>query len=335
LRTPVVILFGPTASGKTEVIERLFSRPAFPAFPNGAEVISADSMQVYRGMDIGTAKPAAALRAKIPHHLIDTMEPSVQFNAGDFVRLAREAADGIALRGKLPVVSGGTGFYIDSLINGLPEAPPSDGAIREELKAELLNKGAAALKEELFLIDSVSASRIHINDTYRLLRALEVYRLTGKPLSAFTAKGAGGRGAPCHFFIAGIERERDDLYGRINRRCAGMMKAGLYEEVKTLFDRDGAFLPTLLRAIGYKEFFYKNENDEYKIIDETKLGVTEELIAKNSRNYAKRQITYFKNTKETRMFYFDRDGKTTDGVIDKMKNDINCFLNDAGRKAEG
>lgn len=332
MSVPVVVLFGPTAVGKTDVVERLFSLSAFRAFPDGSEVISADSMQVYRGMDIGTAKPGAALREKIPHHLIDIREPFEQFTAGDFVRLAGEALTQISARGKLPVISGGTGFYINNFINGLPEAPPSNQAIREELRAELRTKGAVALKDELAACDSVSAARIHINDTYRLLRALEVYRLCGRPLSSFSInRGPRENTSRYTFFTIGLERERDDLYRRINRRCARMIKDGLYEEVKKLFADACTPECPALKAIGYKEFFYKNEHDEYAIIDVSKLGVTEELIAKNSRNYAKRQITWFKNVEGTHRYFLDKDEKSIDALFATIKNDLDCFFDDALR----
>jgi tRNA dimethylallyltransferase len=181
----VLVLFGPTASGKTGILLELFNS----ASSIQAEVISADSMQVYRGMDIGTAKPSAEERESLPHHLIDIRDPSQQFNAGDFVRLADEKCAEIASRGRLPVVSGGTGFYLKNFILGLSEAPPSSKEIRAALKQELKEKGAAALMEELAASDPESARRIHINDEYRILRALEVFRTCGKSLSSFKISG--------------------------------------------------------------------------------------------------------------------------------------------------
>jgi len=187
---PVLILFGPTASGKTGVLFELFcSSSKSPKI----EVVSADSMQVYRGMDIGTAKPSMQERSQLPHHLIDIRDPSEQFNVGDFVRLADEACLEISARGKLPVVSGGTGFYLKNFIMGLSEAPPSDEKIRIQLKQELKEKGAAALVQELTAADPVSAGRIHINDEYRLLRALEVFRISKRPLSSFEVSGTKKR----------------------------------------------------------------------------------------------------------------------------------------------
>ncbi|MDR1411632.1 MAG: tRNA (adenosine(37)-N6)-dimethylallyltransferase MiaA [Spirochaetaceae bacterium] len=311
---PVLLLFGPTASGKTAVLEQLSSGGGpFPPI----EVISADSMQVYRGMDIGTAKPSRELRARLPHHLIDIRDPAEQFNAGEFVRLADEAVRDIARRGKFPVVSGGTGFYLASFVLGLPPAPPSDAAIRLALKAELREKGAGPLRAELATCDPESAARIHENDEYRLLRALEVLRLSGRPLSSFARPLPGG--APrreYRFFIAGLARPREELYRLINERCALMFRSGLPGEVRRLFEAGCRPEDPGMKAIGYREFFVSDpeadgaaegagtagpgrgeaalkpgESRGWRLAGD--LAAVEELVARNSRRYAKRQITYF------------------------------------------
>jgi tRNA dimethylallyltransferase len=281
---PVLILFGPTASGKTALVEELFIRQKVCP----GEVISADSMQVYRGMDIGTAKPSLEERARIPHHLIDIRNPDEQFNAGEFVRLAREACTAARARGSLPVVSGGTGFYIKNLVLGLPEAPPSDPAIRAALRVELAGQGAAGLMEELAAHDPVSAGRIHPNDTYRLLRALEVFRASGRPLSSYAQGGCAG-GNFC-FLILGLKRDREDLYRRIDRRCAAMFRTGLPAEVEHLFAAGYTPQDPGLKAIGYKEFFIEEENGLWRLSGD--LAGVEALTARNSHHYAKRQITF-------------------------------------------
>jgi tRNA dimethylallyltransferase len=289
---PVLILFGPTASGKTGLLLSLFGGSDKVC---SAEVVSADSMQVYRGMDIGTAKPSAEERAQLPHHLIDIRNPGEQFNAGDFVRLADKACLDIAGRNKLPVLSGGTGFYLKNFILGLPEAPPSDPEIREGIKKELREKGAAALMEELASGDPESAARIHPNDEYRLVRALEVLRLTGRPLSSCRAFGApardSGAGArPLYrFLIIGLSRPREELYRRIDLRCEAMFRAGLAAEVRRLCDAGYTPRDPGLRAIGYREFFACAESG--RLPEDT--AALEALVARNSRRYAKRQITYF------------------------------------------
>lgn len=319
---PVLILFGPTASGKTEVLERLFSGPRSIA---DAEVVSADSMQVYRGMDIGTAKPRGPILDQLPHHLIDIRNPDEQFNVGDFVRLADRACVEIAQRGRLPVVSGGTGFYLKNFVLGLPDAPPSDPAIREELKIDLIRRGAQALWEELSSVDSVSASRIHVNDTYRLLRALEVYRVSGRALSSFAPSGApaqdqapaqardrekSGR-PPYRFLILGIQRERDELYRRIDRRTASMFEQGLAQEVAELVRRGYGPQDPGLRAIGYREFFIQEtestaEKPSFRIAEN--IAAVQALVAQNSRRYAKRQITFFSSIPQAQWIPFSGDG---------------------------
>jgi tRNA dimethylallyltransferase len=285
---PVLILFGPTASGKTNILLELFNYSSRLQ----AEVVSADSMQVYRGMDIGTAKPSKNERARLPHHLIDIREPYQQFNAGDFVRLADEACQQITKRGKLPVISGGTGFYLKNFIMGLSEAPPSDKETRAALKQELREKGIAALMEELAAGDPVSARRIHINDEYRILRALEVLRFSGRPLSSFEASPARNS-SRFRFLIVGISRSREELYRRINMRCAEMFRQGLADEVLTLYE--AGFTPNDpgLRAIGYREFFIEEADNPGQWCLSQDINGVQTLVAQNSRRYAKRQITFF------------------------------------------
>jgi tRNA dimethylallyltransferase len=289
---PVCIFFGPTASGKTAILEELFAQNHRKnAVFWEAEIVSADSMQVYRGMDIGTAKPSQVLRAALPHHLLDIRNPDEQFTLGAFVHLADACCADIAARGKLPVVSGGTGFYLKHFVQGLPEAPPSDPQVRKELKEELQVRGKAALMEALAIEDPDSASRIHPNDEYRLLRALEVFRVSGRPLSAFATAGAvPSRSAAYRFFILGLAREREDLYRRIDTRCAQMFHEGLAEEVRRLFDAGYGPEDPGMRAIGYKEFFVEYKPGMFRL--STDLSGVETLVARNSRRYAKRQITY-------------------------------------------
>ena len=281
----VVVLFGPTASGKTSVLLRLFGG----SNTSRAEIISADSMQVYRGMDIGTAKPSEQEKEQLIHHLIDIRNPDEQFTAGDFVRLADEAITGIISRGALPIVSGGTGFYLKNFIQGLPQAPPADTAVRAVLKHELRERGSAALMEELARIDLVSAEKIHLNDEYRLLRALEVHRLCGRPLSSFTTDGPDR--SRYRFLIIGLLRPREELYRRINARCAAMFTHGLPDEVRALYEAGYTPADPGLRAIGYREFFIEDEPGIFRLSED--LAGVEALVAQNSRRYAKRQITFF------------------------------------------
>ena len=307
---PVLIIFGPTASGKTNLLLELFNSR------QKAEVISADSMQVYRGMDIGTAKPSLKEREKLPHHLIDIRDPSQQFNAGDFVRLADTACMEIAQRGKLPVISGGTGFYLKNFILGLSEAPPSNTIIREQLKIELKEKGISLLMDELNACDPVSAKRIHINDEYRLLRALEVYRFCGEPLSSFEINSQKKRNY-YSFYIIGLSRTREELYRRINLRCDEMFHNGLAEEVRSLFKEGYTPDDPGLRAIGYREFFIKDdETDKWRLSAD--IDGVKALIAQNSRRYAKRQITFFSGIPGVR--WIEADGNETMNQIRDILN---------------
>jgi tRNA dimethylallyltransferase len=286
---PALILFGPTASGKTELLERLFAGPR--PLCRG-EIVSADSVQVYRGLDIGSAKPSAAVQAALPHHLIDICDPDEQFNAGDFVRLADQACDSIADRGGLPVVSGGAGFYLRNFVLGLPEAPPSDPLVRKTLEAEFRERGARSLMEELAACDPVSAGRIHPNDGYRLRRALEVFRSSGRPLSSFASTGVAPGNYPRRpFLILGLERPREEAYRRINERCALMFRQGLPDEVRRLHEAGYGPGDPGMRAIGYREFFIEETPGQWRI--DTDLAKVQDLVARNSRRYAKRQITFF------------------------------------------
>jgi tRNA dimethylallyltransferase len=314
---PVFILFGPTASGKTNILFRLFGQDG--PFPLMAEIVSADSMQVYRGMDIGTAKPSAEEKELLPHHLIDICDPDEQFNVGDFVRLANEVVEDIAQRGKFPVISGGTGFYLKNFIHGLPESPSSDATIRAALKLELQEKGSAALMAELAHSDPVSAEKIHLNDEYRLLRALEVLRLTGRPLSYY--KVSRGFESRCRFLVTGIFRPREELYRRINERCAAMFELGLPDEVRKLYDSGYTPHDPGLRAIGYREFFVEDSPGVFRLSQD--LTGLQALIAQNSRRYAKRQITFFNSLPEAKWITAGKDDAET---TQRLKAELNEFL---------
>jgi tRNA dimethylallyltransferase len=278
--TPVTVVFGPTAVGKTEFIERLFS-----CLPN-IEIINADSMQVYRGLDIGTAKPSRQMRERIPHHLIDILEPSHQFNAGQFVHRAEDLIAAIRRRGNTAILCGGTAYYLRSFITGLPDSPPGDTVIRRQLKSEAEQKGLEALLDELGRVDPVTRSRVKDRDAYRVLRALEVYRCSGRPLSAFTNPTAPRK--DYEFFPVGLTRERGELYRRIEQRVERMFRQGLVREVSLLLESGLGFEDPGMRGIGYREFFELCKGC-------TTLETVKQLIKRNSRRYAKRQITFFKS----------------------------------------
>ena len=245
-----------------------------------ALVVSADSMQAYRGMDIGTAKPDAALQALLPHRLIDILDPSEQYTAGDFVRFADECCAEAFASGRLPVVSGGTGFYARNFLCGLPSAPAAEAGLRAGVAADLARLGEPALRAELAAGDPGSAARIHPNDVYRLTRAVEVLRSTGRPLADFAAPTSPR--PDYDFLVLGIERPREELYARIDSRVEAMFAAGLEAEVARLRAAGRGPGDPGMKAIGYREFFEEGE------------GSLRERIALDTRRYAKRQLTFFR-----------------------------------------
>lgn len=283
---PFVVLFGPTASGKTELLRKLAHRRPRSARRDEPwlEIVSADSMQVYRGLNIGTAKPPADERRSPPHHLIDIRDPDEQFTVGDFVREAEICIHEIASRGRLPVVSGGTAFYLRALLCGLPETPPSDPDIRAEIESQRDQRGLAAMHAQLEAIDPEGARSIDPHDGYRIVRALEVHRISGRPRSAFRAPERLREGLSCRVYELLVPRET--LYARINDRVDQMFARGLPEEIDRLREAGFGKTTQALRAIGYREFF---ELDGRESDDLARVRTT---IQRNSRRYAKRQRTF-------------------------------------------
>ena len=279
----ILIILGPTATGKTDLAVRL-------AELLDGEIVNADSMQVYRGMDIGTAKPSLELRRRIPHHLIDIADPDRNFSASDFRREAADAIDDITGRGKRVFIVGGTGLYIRALLQGLADSPSGAGELRLELEEEARRHGNEALLGELASVDPVTAERLHPNDLVRIIRALEVYRLTGKPISQQRSTH-GFRGDYYCALKLGLTVERRELYERIDRRVERMMGDGLVEEVQTLLDR--GFSPQLkaMRSIGYRQIC-AHLSGEYPVEEAVR------LIKRDTRRYAKRQMTWFNGDKE-------------------------------------
>lgn len=243
-------------------------------------------MQVYRGMDIGTAKPAPRFLSLVPHHGINIRTPDQQFCAGDFVSEAETACRDIVSRGKLPVVLGGTGFYIRNFLLGMPQTPPSDSKKRETLKRRIKEEGPHTLMEYLRSVDPVSAARIHQNDEYRILRALEVYEISGKPLSSYALLTSFRTGY--RFLTVVLERNRLELYARITERVDQMFDQGLAEEFLTLYSAGYTAIDPGMQAIGYREFFSFEPPG-------SSLEKVRAMISYSTKRYAKRQETYIRS----------------------------------------
>ena len=287
-KIPVLVIFAPTASGKTALTRELFT-PQGSHFILKAEIISADSQAVYKGMNIGTAKPEPQLCAQLPHHLIDILSPDQQYNVSDFVDAADLACRDIFNRGYLPVVTGGTGFYIRSFLYGLAPTPVSDPKIREELKKRINIEGNQKLYEELAAIDPQSATKIHPNDAYRICRALEVYYLSGKTRTSYKIEPQ--LRPQYDFLFLVLEPEREVLYERIRQRVELMFEAGLEEEVRALVKKGYTKESPGLKAIGYSEWF--TEDGSLKGAD--CINQIKEEIKHHSCKYAKKQYTLIRD----------------------------------------
>jgi tRNA dimethylallyltransferase len=251
-------------------------------------------MQVYRYLDIGTAKPSAAEREALPHHLIDIKTPDEQYHAGEFVTAAERLIPEIASRGLLPVVAGGTAFYFRNFIFGLPGTPRGSAELRAALRERLETEGADALYAELSRVDPETARRISANDTYRILRALEVWEASGTPLSAYTVPET-----PREDFeidVLGLWRDRGELVSRIEERVDSMMTAGLPREVERVCRMGYRAEDPGLRGIGYREFFRLEPEAEcaFSSLSPERLGAISAEIKRSSRRYAKRQMTFFR-----------------------------------------
>ena len=274
----VVVICGPTASGKTALSVEL-------AKELDAEIISADSMQIYKGMDIATAKPSISERDGVPHHLMDFLDPCEAFSVADYVRLAREKISDMAARGKLPMIVGGTGLYISSLINNIQfEESECDYAYREQLRQLAAEKGNGYLMDMLKEIDPETAASLHENNQSRVIRALEVYKITGKTMSQ-TQRESRAEPSPYEPCMIALDYDRSQLYDRINKRVDIMLEEGLLEEAREFYSRED--YPTAAQAIGYKELLpYLKGSEE--------LDTCVERLKQETRKYAKRQLTWFR-----------------------------------------
>jgi tRNA dimethylallyltransferase len=275
----VVVIAGPTASGKSSLAVDL-------SLLLQGEIINADSMQVYRHMDVGTAKPSPAERKMVPHHLLDVVDPDEEFNAAVYRSLALPAVRDVQARGRVCLVVGGTGLYIKTLLGGLLQCPPADQGLREKLHEQLEKQGLKAMYLRLEDLDPLSAKKIHAHDRVRILRALEIIELTKKPLSALV-QGHGFQDSAFQALKICLQIDRKELYHRINERSLLMVERGLVEETKNLLARGYSSDLKPMKSLGYRHAarYLEGRYDREEMV--RKLQV-------DTRRYAKRQLTWFR-----------------------------------------
>ena len=278
-------LAGPTASGKTQIGAELARRL-------GAEIVSMDSMAIYRGMDIGTAKPTAAERQAVPHHLLDLIEPSQQFSLAQYVEAAHRAIEEIRGRGSEVLFVGGTPLYMKSLLRGIFDGPPADWPFRRRLEELAQQEGTRALHDRLAQVDPAAAARLHPNDRRRIIRALEVYEKTGEPISRHQRQFEAEQ-VPQDCTVLVLNWPRDELDARIDARVEEMFRAGLVEEVKGLMAMPGGLGRTARQAVGYREVIEHAEGMRDR-------SETVELVKLRTRQFARRQMTWFRSLAECR-----------------------------------
>lgn len=300
----ILTIVGPTAVGKTDIAVEIAKK-------TGGEIISADSRQIYKYLNIGTAKPTSRQRKTVPFHLIDFIHPDDNYSCGQFARDAESKIKEVYSRGKIPIICGGTGLYIKALFHPLHKLPESDQRIKEKLIKIIKEKGIEHLYEKLLKIDPEWAQKVNPKDKQRIIRGLEVYEITGKPLSRLIKKKS--RKSEFQPWYVGLNIPRDALYQRINTRFDAMIKNGLVQEVKSLLKKGFNPQSNALRTIGYKEII---EYLEKKMTLEQAI----EKAKQRTRNYARRQITWFNKLPDL-TWYNPEDKKTVITIIKGMKKD--------------
>ncbi|MCI8763531.1 MAG: tRNA (adenosine(37)-N6)-dimethylallyltransferase MiaA [Lachnospiraceae bacterium] len=302
MKRPLIIVTGPTAVGKTSLSIRL-------AKALDGEIISADSMQVYRGMDIGSAKVTASEMDGVPHHLIDVLDPQEEFNVTVFQSMARQALSGIYERGHVPIVAGGTGFYIQALLYDIDfKENDSGGAIRRELEQLGAERGNEYLHQLLRQADPEAAQQIHANNRKRVIRAIEYYRLTGQPISEHNRQERA-KSSPYRFYYYVLTCNRDLLYERIDQRVDDMLSLGLAEEVRRLKSMGCHRGMVSMQGLGYKEIL------DY-LDDRCSLEEAVRILKRDTRHFAKRQLTWFRRERDVRWLELERFGHDRGRVLE-------------------
>lgn len=296
----LLVILGPTGVGKTEVAIELAKRIR-------AEIISADSRQIYKEMDIGTAKPSSAVRQKVPHHLIDLVFPDEIFDVAGFKARAEAIIKELQKKDKLPILVGGSGLYIKAVMDGLFIGPGADWKLREKLKKKEEKEGTGTLYQELERVDPITASRLHPHDQRRIIRALEVYHLSGKPISFYQTQFSS---TLVNTVMIGLERERESLFRLINERVDRMVAEGLIEEVKSLLSKGYSEDLPSLQGLGYQQIIglLRGEYPEEEAI---------RLVKRDTRRFAKRQMSWFKRDK--RILWIDAEKFSSP---DELSNEI-------------
>lgn len=275
----LLVITGPTAVGKTAVSLRIVRE-------TGGEIISADSMLIYRGMDIGTAKPSPEERSAVKHHIIDVVDPDGYYSAADYGRAARGAVNEVFSRGNQPIMVGGSGLYIRAALVGIFDGPSADRELRDRLEAEAEVRGSEQMHADLSLVDPAAAVRINPNDLRRIVRALEVFQLTGKPISSFFSEEMPQE-SPFRPLVFGLAREKEELVKRIHRRVDIMMERGWLQEVERLLSQGYTRHLVSMQSFGYRHLVSH-------LAGEMGLKEAVELIKRDTRRFAKRQMTWFR-----------------------------------------
>lgn len=309
---PLVVVLGPTAVGKSRIALEV-------AKHYGTEILTADSRQVYRGLDIGTDKPPTASWDGVPHRLIDVVNPDEPFNAGLFRRHATDAIVQLLYQKRLPLVAGGTGLYIRTLLQGLCEAPPSNPSVRARLRDEAREQGDDRLYARLVEVDPTTAAKLHPRDSAKVVRALEVYQLSGRPISEFQQRHRF-LDRPFSTLIIGLDRERAHLYRRIEERIEWQLANGMIQETRTLLERGYSRDCAAMKGLGYRQVaaHLAGEYDWDEMVRRFK---------RDTRRFAKRQMTWFRQERDVTWLKLD-ESEPVDRAVQRIVNLIDRFLSE-------